>query len=163
LRVDLAALGFRGLRVVARGVDTVLFNPARRSDELRAGWGAKPEDPVLLHVGRIAPEKNLDALLAAYGAARLRAPRARLVLVGDGPARRELQARCPRRSCQYGAARNSPRTMRRPTSSVRAHRNLWQRDRGSHGERARGRAFDRRGALIQHGGCRPIRRLRALL
>jgi len=95
LRADLAALGFRGLRVVSRGVDGALFNPSRRSEALRASWGAAPTDPVLLHVGRIAPEKNLDALLGAYAAARRLAPRARLVLVGDGPARRELQARCP--------------------------------------------------------------------
>ena len=95
LRAQLAALGFRGLRVVSRGVDTELFNPARRSQALRAQWGAAPSDPVLLHVGRIAPEKNLDALIAAYEAARQREPRTRLVLVGDGPARRGLQARCP--------------------------------------------------------------------
>jgi len=95
LRAELAALGFRGLRVVSRGVDTMLFSPARRSEALRASWGAAPRDPVLLHVGRIAPEKNLEALLAAYAAARGLSPRARLVLVGDGPARGELQARCP--------------------------------------------------------------------
>jgi glycosyltransferase involved in cell wall biosynthesis len=95
LRAELAALGFRRLRVVSRGVDTALFNPARRSEALRASWGAAPTDPVFLHVGRIAPEKNFDALLLAYAAARRREPRARLVLVGDGPARRELQARCP--------------------------------------------------------------------
>jgi glycosyltransferase involved in cell wall biosynthesis len=95
LRQELAALGFGGLRVVARGVDTALFDPARRSDALRARWGAAPADPVLLYVGRLAPEKNPAALLAAFEAARRRAPRARLVLVGDGPAQRELQARCP--------------------------------------------------------------------
>ena len=95
LRAELSALGFRGLRVVSRGVDTALFNPSRRSEALRASWGAAPSDPVLLHVGRIAPEKNLDVLIAAYDRARRRAPRTRLVLVGEGPAQRELQARCP--------------------------------------------------------------------
>jgi glycosyltransferase involved in cell wall biosynthesis len=43
----------------------------------------------------LAPEKNPETLIAAYEAARQRDPRARLVLVGDGPARRELQQRCP--------------------------------------------------------------------
>jgi glycosyltransferase involved in cell wall biosynthesis len=95
MRAELAALGFRRLRVVARGVDTAQFDPARRSESLRAGWGAGPDDPVLLHVGRLAPEKNLGALFAAFEEVRKRAPRARLVLVGDGPARREIQARCP--------------------------------------------------------------------
>jgi len=95
LRAELQQLGFRNLRVVSRGVDTALFDPARRSTALRAGWGAGPDDPVLLHVGRIAAEKNMDALLTAYAAARAQAPRTRLVLVGDGPARDEMRARCP--------------------------------------------------------------------
>ena len=95
MRAELAALGFRDLRVVARGVDTALFDPARRSEALRAQWGAGPSDPVVLHVGRIAAEKNLAALISAYAAVRAQAPNSRLVLVGDGPARVELQARCP--------------------------------------------------------------------
>lgn len=95
MRAELAAIGFRRLRVVARGVDTALFDPARRCDDLRARWGAGPNDPVLLHVGRLAPEKNLGTLLAAYDAARARNPRARLVLVGDGPERRDFEMRCP--------------------------------------------------------------------
>ncbi len=95
MRAELAALGFRDLRVVARGVDTALFDPARRSEALRSAWGVGPEDPVLLHVGRIAAEKNLPALVSAYESARAQAPRSRLVLVGDGPARAEVQARCP--------------------------------------------------------------------
>lgn len=95
MRAELGALGFRDLRVVARGVDTTLFDPARRSEALRTAWGVGPADPVLLHVGRIAAEKNLTALVSAYAAARVQEPRSRLVLVGDGPARAEVQARCP--------------------------------------------------------------------
>ena len=96
LRSELARLGFVRLSVVARGVDTRRFDPARRDAALRAQWGAGPDDPVLLHVGRIAAEKNLCTLVAAYEETRRRAPRARLVLVGEGPMRAELQARCPR-------------------------------------------------------------------
>jgi glycosyltransferase involved in cell wall biosynthesis len=95
MRAELAVLGFRDLRVVSRGVDTALFDPARRSEALRASWGVGPSDTVLLHVGRIAPEKNLAALVSAYEAARVQEPRSRLVLIGDGPARAEVQARCP--------------------------------------------------------------------
>jgi glycosyltransferase involved in cell wall biosynthesis len=94
-RSELAAAGFRGLRVIARGVDTRLFDPARRDEKLRASWGATPEDPVLIHVGRLAAEKNLPCLAAAYEAARQRSPGARLVLVGDGAERRALQSRFP--------------------------------------------------------------------
>ena len=95
MRGELAELGFRRLRVLARGVDTRQFDPRHRDERLRAQWGAGPDDPVLLYVGRLAAEKNLPALAAACDAASALAPRARLVFVGDGPARRELEARFP--------------------------------------------------------------------
>jgi glycosyltransferase involved in cell wall biosynthesis len=46
-------------------------------------------------VGKFAAAQRMDALLTAYAAARARAPRTRLVMVGDGPARDEVRARCP--------------------------------------------------------------------
>ena len=95
LRAELTTEGFRNLHVVARGVDIEHFNPARRSAALRASWGVGPSDPVLVHVGHIAAEKNMSTVLAAYAAARAQSPHARLVLVGDGPARTEVQVRCP--------------------------------------------------------------------
>ena len=95
LRRDLADAGFRHLTVVARGVDTALFHPARRSEALRTTWGADPDDLVIVHVGRMAPEKNLDTLLAGYARLREQHPRVRLVLVGDGPLRAELQVQWP--------------------------------------------------------------------
>jgi glycosyltransferase involved in cell wall biosynthesis len=95
MRRDLSALGFRNLRVVARGVDTELFTPLRRSEALRASWGATSEDIVVMHVGRLAPEKNLDPVLVAYEQIRQVQPRAKLVFVGDGPSRAGLQERCP--------------------------------------------------------------------
>ena len=95
LREELQRDGYRGLEVVARGVDTKLFSPARRSAALRRQWGAPGEEPVVIHVGRIAPEKNLPLVLSAFAAMRQRASRARLVLVGDGPARAQMQRRHP--------------------------------------------------------------------
>jgi len=95
LKRELEASGLRRLRVVARGVDTELFNPSRRSEALRQSWGAAPLAPVVLCVGRLAPEKNLGTLLDAYEAMRSREPATRLVLVGDGPERASLQLRCP--------------------------------------------------------------------
>lgn len=90
MRAELAGLGFERLRVIGRGVDTSLFDPRRRDARLRASWRAGPHDAVLLYVGRLAPEKNLPALAAAAKAALAANPRARLVFVGDGPARHEL-------------------------------------------------------------------------
>lgn len=95
LRDELHAQGFERLVVVGRGVDTALFDPARRDETLRASWGAGPDDPVALYVGRLAPEKNLDTLLRAYEAMAQSCPRTKLVLVGDGPMRDTLRARCP--------------------------------------------------------------------
>lgn len=95
LRQQLQAEGFLRLEVVARGVDTDLFQPQRRCQDLRASWGAGPGDLVMACVGRLAPEKNLGLLVEAYRAAAQQRPDARLLLVGDGPMRAELQAACP--------------------------------------------------------------------
>ncbi len=69
MRAELAASGFQRLRVIGRGVDTRLFDPARRDERLRARWGAGPQDPVLLYVGRLAAEKNLATFALACEAA----------------------------------------------------------------------------------------------
>jgi glycosyltransferase involved in cell wall biosynthesis len=93
---ELAARGFRNLHVVARGVDTERFDPDRRSAALRARWGARGDrDLVVAYVGRLAAEKNLGVLLDAFAAVRRVRPGARLLFVGDGPLRAELQVRCP--------------------------------------------------------------------
>ena len=90
---ELAADGYCRLRVVARGIDTQLFNPARRSARLRQSWGVSERDLVVAHVGRIAAEKNLPLVFEAFAAIRAIRPEARLLLVGDGPMRRKLEAR----------------------------------------------------------------------
>ena len=95
LRRQLSDYGFRNVVVVSRGVDTSLFHPLRRSAALREQWGVAPDELVVLHVGRMAAEKNLGTLVEAYEALRQAQPRARLVLVGDGPARKEIQQRLP--------------------------------------------------------------------
>ena len=95
LHDDLKKEGFRDLLTVARGVDVRRFDAAHRSEALRAQWGVAPDDLVVTCVGRLAPEKNLNTLVSAFEAIRREQPRAKLVLVGDGPMRKELQARCP--------------------------------------------------------------------
>jgi glycosyltransferase involved in cell wall biosynthesis len=92
---ELAADGFRGLTVVARGVDTDLFNPARRSPYLRHRWGMQDEGLVVAYVGRLAPEKNLGLVLSAFDEIHRRRPDARLLFVGDGPSAGALARRHP--------------------------------------------------------------------
>lgn len=87
LAADLAGEGIPGVRVVGRGVDTTLFDPARRSAALRAEWGVSESAIACLYVGRLAPEKNLDLLRRAFSAIQALRPEARMVWVGDGPSR----------------------------------------------------------------------------
>lgn len=95
VRARLDGQGFGHLEVVARGVDTGLFDPAKRSAGLRAGWGAQETTQVAVYVGRLAAEKNLPLVLAAFNAMRAIRPDSRLVWVGDGPERAALQAAHP--------------------------------------------------------------------
>lgn len=95
LAAELAGEGVPGVRVVGRGVDTVLFDPARRSAELRARWGVAGDGPVCLYVGRLAPEKNLALVEKCFAALQVWHPAARLVWVGDGPSARKLAQEHP--------------------------------------------------------------------
>lgn len=95
LCAELLSNGFERLEVVARGVDTQLFNPVRRDAGLRQAWGADADSLVLLVVGRLAAEKNLDVAVRAYETMMATHPKVRLVFVGDGPQREALQQRCP--------------------------------------------------------------------
>jgi D-inositol-3-phosphate glycosyltransferase len=68
------------VRVVACGVDPVLFRPlARRASRRRIGLG--DDERIVLYVGRFAPEKGLERLLRAIPA-MAHLPRLRLVVVG---------------------------------------------------------------------------------
>lgn len=93
LAEELGALGYRGLRVVGRGVNPEVFTPQRRSAELRAQWGADEDTPVALCVSRFAPEKNFPLVIEAFEAMRRARPHAKLVLVGDGPLSEALRRR----------------------------------------------------------------------
>jgi glycosyltransferase involved in cell wall biosynthesis len=95
LQSQLQARGFRDLSVLGRGVDGRLFTPERRCVALRREWGASESDPVVLYVGRLAPEKNIELAIAAYRAMQRQHPSLRFVLVGDGPLRATLQQAHP--------------------------------------------------------------------
>jgi glycosyltransferase involved in cell wall biosynthesis len=83
------------LRVWTRGVDTERFSPERRSAGQRAAWGARPDRPMVAYVGRLSREKGLAELPAISRALRAHGLDHRLLFVGDGPMRAELEAACP--------------------------------------------------------------------
>lgn len=95
LMEQLTAQGFRHARRLGRAVDTVRFHPSFRSDALRQQWGIGTDDLAIVHVGRLAPEKNLPLLMRCYHALRAERPGTKLVLVGDGPARAALATAHP--------------------------------------------------------------------
>jgi len=95
LRDFLDHSGFGNVILLRRAVNTRLFDPQRRDAALRAAWGLGPDQLAVLHVGRIAPEKNLALAVRAFHAIRAVRPEAKFIWVGDGPGRAALQAQNP--------------------------------------------------------------------
>jgi len=92
---DLEGAGFKNMHLMGRGVDNGLFNPERRDEALRASWGAGPDTPVAICVGRLAAEKNLHLVAETWNKLRMAHPDLRLVLVGDGPLGHSLKSKFP--------------------------------------------------------------------
>lgn len=85
----LESLGVDRLRLWRRGVDTERFSPGRRDDSWRREMA--PNGDVLVgYVGRLAPEKQVEDLRAI---AML--PGVRLVVIGEGPSRPQLERMLP--------------------------------------------------------------------
>jgi glycosyltransferase involved in cell wall biosynthesis len=95
LRSELIEKGLHNVLHIPRGVDTARFDPIKRSSELRRTWGADDSTPVVIHVGRLAPEKNLSLLLSSFRRCKQSSAAARLVMVGDGPLRERLERENP--------------------------------------------------------------------
>lgn len=96
-RVELERRHFERLELLPRGVDSQLFSPAKRQNALRQNWGLRENDIALLYVGRLAPEKNLDALKRCFDELQARYParRFKLIVVGNGSKRASLEASLP--------------------------------------------------------------------
>lgn len=95
--LELQRRGFERLAQLSRGVDSQLFQPGRRDDALRREWGLGERDIAVLHVGRLAAEKNLTLLGSSFRALCAAHPqlKLRLVIVGDGPQRAHLHKELP--------------------------------------------------------------------
>lgn len=95
MQQDLQAAGFDPVEVLPHGVDCHLFDPRRRSQSLRLQWLRDQNGPVMLYVGRLAPEKNIPLVVRSWQQLRAEHPGLQLVLVGDGPLREQLQREYP--------------------------------------------------------------------
>ena len=79
----------------SRGVDTEIFTPARRDMEWRRSLGIRDEEPVVGYVGRLVMEKGLDVFAETVDLLVRRGSRARILVVGEGPAREWFEKRLP--------------------------------------------------------------------
>ena len=83
----------RPIHTISNGIDLSNFQKPAVHGHYRARLGLNPDAPILLFVGRLDPEKNLDFLMDAFNLISSRFPNAHLVLAGDGSARRELETK----------------------------------------------------------------------
>jgi glycosyltransferase involved in cell wall biosynthesis len=86
-------------RVIYNGVDVVRFAPGQvdqSRDELRKRLGLTPLDVIIGTVGRLQPEKNQLQLIAALQRLKVGFDRLKLLIVGEGAERAELEARAAR-------------------------------------------------------------------
>lgn len=90
LQEFLGSEGFQRVRLLSRAVDSQQFDPAKRDPALREEWGIDGSGFAAIYVGRIAAEKNLGLAVKAFRRLQQIRPKARFVLVGDGPAREKL-------------------------------------------------------------------------
>lgn len=94
----LQTYGVEDVKIAPMGVDLRLFDPARRSEEVRRRLGAGPKTLVLAYAGRLSTEKRVTTLVKALE----KLPRRKdvqLWMIGDGPMRDEMEE----------AARQDPR------------------------------------------------------
>jgi len=86
----LRELGVRSrIEVVPSGIDLGFFAGGRWREDLRLSLGVSAGGKMIVAVGRLGREKNVELALEAF--ARLAVPEARLVLVGEGPHREALE------------------------------------------------------------------------
>ncbi len=93
---ELAEKGIReGLRIWARGVDTILFNPEKRDMEWRRSNGIADDQLVVTFVSRLVWEKDLQTVVDSLRKVTAVNKSIKPMFVGDGPAKKELEQLVP--------------------------------------------------------------------
>ena len=91
---ELENRGIRHVELWQRGIEFDRFSPEFRSADLRRSV-LEHEKPILLFVGRLINHKDLGDLVAADKILKKRGHDFKLVLIGDGPMRPELEQSLP--------------------------------------------------------------------
>ncbi|WP_214364684.1 glycosyltransferase [Pseudonocardia sp. H11422] len=91
-RAEFDRIGAGNVRQVPLGVDLTTFSPLHRDPRLRASL-AEGADALLVHCGRLSPEKHPERSVDTVAALLDAGHRVRLVVAGDGPRRPALQRR----------------------------------------------------------------------
>ncbi|GAA1126522.1 glycosyltransferase [Citricoccus alkalitolerans] len=85
-------VGIQRVDLWPKAVDTVGYHPTKATEQMRAKLTAgHPEAPLVVYVGRMSREKDLDQLVEPMRRVRERIPGARLAMVGSGPYREDLE------------------------------------------------------------------------
>jgi len=90
-----AGIGLGKMIVWRPGVDTATFAPSMRSAARRERWGVSDARPAVIYAGVLSDERGARLLRSMEIALRRTRPMHQLIVAGDGPARDEMQARCP--------------------------------------------------------------------
>jgi len=77
----------------SRGVETDVFNPARRDMEWRRSLGIQDHEPVVCFIGRVVMEKGLDVFAESIDALHRRGIYPKVLVIGEGPARQWFETR----------------------------------------------------------------------
>jgi glycosyltransferase involved in cell wall biosynthesis len=86
---ELGDRGIERLDLWQRGVDTEMYQPSLASAKMRSRLSqGNPDAPLLLYVGRLSAEKEIDRIKPVLEAI----PNARLALIGNGPHKEALEA-----------------------------------------------------------------------
>lgn len=83
------------LRIWARGIDSNLFNPSKRSSKWRRERGFSDEDVIVTFVSRLVWEKNLDLFSVVMKELINEFKHVKAMVVGDGPAAKEMKKKFP--------------------------------------------------------------------
>ncbi len=83
------------MKIWARGINTELFNPNKRSLEFREKAGFSEEDIVVTFVSRLVWEKELKTFIESVQNVQRSNPNVKGMVVGDGPAQKEAEKMMP--------------------------------------------------------------------